>query len=76
MKKTYHITKTADGWQGKAENAQRASVVGDTKAEVMAKIIAIAKNQTSSSVRIHKANGRIQEERTYPRSADPYPPKG
>lgn len=76
MKKTYHVTKTTDGWQGKVEKAQRASVVGETKAEVMAKTISIAKKQSSASVKIHKANGRIQEERTYPRNADPFPPKG
>jgi hypothetical protein len=28
------------------------------------------------SVRIHKVNGRIQEERTYPRSKDPRSSKG
>jgi hypothetical protein len=28
------------------------------------------------SVKIHKENGQIQEERTYPRSADPSESKG
>ena len=75
-RKVYHITKTEDGWQGKAENGQRASVTGGTKEEVLQKTIEIAKNQGNTSVKIHKADGTFQEERTYPKSSDPYPPKG
>ncbi|MAL18500.1 MAG: hypothetical protein CL670_12445 [Balneola sp.] len=73
---TYHITKTKDGWKGSTENAKRASVTGDTKREVQEKTINIAKNKGNSSVVIHGRNGRIQEERTYPKGSDPYPPKG
>ena len=72
----YHVTKTEEGWQGKKEGADRASVVETTKAEAVEKTIAIAKNQPESSVKIHTADGKIQEERTYPRSSDPNPPKG
>jgi hypothetical protein len=76
MRKNYHVTKTDNGWQGKLEKGQRASVIGTTKSEVVQKTIEIAKNQTSASVRIHKMDGKIQEERTYPKKSDPYPPKG
>lgn len=76
MRKNYHVAKTNNGWQGKLEKGQRASVVGNTKSEVVQKTIEIAKNQSMASVKIHKMNGRIQEERTYPRKSDPYPPKG
>lgn len=75
-RKTYHITKTDDGWKGALENSKRASVTGSTKAEVQQKTIDIAKRGGNSSVVIHGQNGRIQEERTYPRSSDPFPPKG
>jgi hypothetical protein len=72
---TYHVTPTQDGtWQGKAEGNERASVVGDTKAEVVDRTIEIAKNQKKSQVIIHKLDGQIQEERTY--GDDPNPPKG
>lgn len=75
--KTYHVTKTDDGWQGKAEGAGRASTTGSTKQEVTQRIIEIAKNQPEPvSVRIHKMDGKIQEERTYPGSADPRSSKG
>jgi hypothetical protein len=41
------------------------------------KTAAVAKKaKKPTSVRIHKANGQIQEERTYPRSADPKQSKG
>ncbi|HCT29243.1 MAG TPA: hypothetical protein DIW31_00560 [Bacteroidales bacterium] len=76
QRKIYHVTKTDEGWQGKLEGGQRASVKGDTKEEVVKKTIELAKNQEDSSVRIHKLDGEIQEERTYPRKSDPFPPEG
>jgi len=75
-RKNYHVTKTDSGWQGKAEGGQRASVTGPTKKEVQQKTIDIAKASGNSSVKIHKADGKIQEERTYLKSSDPYPPEG
>lgn len=72
----YHITKTDDGWKGAKENSQRASVTGRTKEEVQQKTIDMAKGQGNSSVVIHGRDGKIQEERTYPKGSDPYPPKG
>jgi hypothetical protein len=76
QRKTYHVTKTDSGWQGKKEGGERASVTGDTKEEVLKKTIEIAKNQGDTSVVIHKQDGKIQEERTYPKSSDPFPPEG
>ncbi len=75
-RKKYHVTKTPEGWQGKLENGGRASVTGSTKEEVMKQTIDLAKNNNNSQVIIHKANGRFQEERTYPRSIDPKETKG
>ena len=75
-RKTYHVTKTDEGWEGKIEKGKRASVKGKTKKEVVKKTIEIAKKQGNSSVKIHKQDGKIQEERTYPKGTDPYPPKG
>lgn len=71
------MTKHPDGgWQGKKEGADRASFKANTKAEAMQGTIQIAKNQGESQVIVHKENGQFQEERTYPRSSDPHPPKG
>ncbi len=47
-RKTYHVTKTEDGWQGKIEKGKRASVTGKTKEEVVKKTIEIDKNQDNS----------------------------
>ncbi len=76
-KKRYHVTKTEDGWKGELENAKRASVIADTKEEAMERTIKIAKNYGNSEVIIHKIERNIiQEERTYPKSADPIKTKG
>ncbi len=72
----YHVTKTESGWQGKIEKSKRASVTGSTKEEVKQQTIRIAKSKGKSSVTIHKTDGTFQEERTYPKSSDPHPPKG
>lgn len=75
-RKAYNVTKAEKGWQGKLEDGKRASVKGDTKAEVVQQTIEIAKKQINSSVVIRKENGKIQEERTYPKKSDPFPPEG
>jgi hypothetical protein len=36
-RKTYHVTKMDDGWKGKLEKGNRASVKGKTKQEVVKK---------------------------------------
>lgn len=75
-RKNYHVTKIDGGWQGKLEGGQRASVKEKTKEEVVKKTIEIAKKQEKSSVKIHKSDGKFQEERTYPKKSDPFPPEG
>ncbi|MPL74384.1 hypothetical protein SDC9_20256 [bioreactor metagenome] len=72
----FHVTKTDKGWQGKKEGGQRASATGATKADVVKQTIELAKKQDASSVVIHKQDGTIQEERTFPKKSDPFPPEG
>jgi hypothetical protein len=49
----------------------------ETKQQLVRETVAAVKaTGTPTSVRIHKADGTIQEERTYPRSADPRSSKG
>lgn len=67
--KKYHITKTQSGWQGKAEGGERASKTAQTKKELVDQMRDMAKRQGNVSL-------IIQEERTYPRSADPKTSKG
>lgn len=75
QRKVYHVTKTSDGWQSKLEGSQRASVKDHTKDNVVKRTIDIAKKDASSVV-IHKSDGTFQEERTYPKKSDPFPPEG
>ena len=76
QRKKFHVTKTDSGWKGQLEKGKRASVVRTTKADAVQVTIQLAKQHNNSQVFIHKENGRIQEERTYPRSIDPHKTKG
>ena len=46
------------------------------KSDLTASVATTAKTSDGTTVRIHKRNGHIQEERTYPRSADGRGSKG
>lgn len=66
----YHITPTDSGWVLKKEGAERASKTATMKAEIIKLASEFLEGKTAS-LKIHKQDGTIQEERTYPRSADP-----
>ncbi len=66
----YHITKSGEKWRLKKQGAERASKTASTKQELVDKTREFMKTR-SGSVKIHKENGRIQEERTYPKRNDP-----
>ena len=71
-RKVYHVTTNGNnGWKSMMENAGSASVTGLNKQDVVNRTIEMAKHHTMCSVIIHKQDGTIQEERTYPRSSDP-----
>lgn len=72
----YHVTKNGNSWKLKREGAKRATAVAETKSELMNVIKGGQHSKNPSSVKIHKLNGQIQEERTYPRSSDPKQTKG
>lgn len=77
--KNYDLAKDGDSWKLKAQGADRASKVFNdmTKTEATRAAAEFAKKQPEAvSLKIHKENGRIQEERTYPGSADPKRSKG
>lgn len=68
----YHLTHDADAdkWRLEKEGAKRAIKLFDKKADATAGG-ALKGAIGEGSVRIHKMNGKIQEERTFPRSQDP-----
>ncbi|HAN51745.1 DUF2188 domain-containing protein [Stutzerimonas stutzeri] len=71
----YHISATDSGWELRKQGATRASKTAATKAEMLQITAAFLEGRTAS-VKIHKKDGTLQEERTYPRSADPRESKG
>jgi hypothetical protein len=75
--RTIHVVrrKSGKGWRAKLKD--RTVARGDTKQETVKKAAKVAKNaRKPTSLRIHGKDGRIQEERTYPRSADPRSSQG
>jgi len=71
----YDITKGEDYWKLTKRGNERASLTADTKQEILQKTSDFMSDKTGS-VKIHKGNGRFQEERTYPGKADPHKSKG
>lgn len=71
----YDVTKQGDKWVLTKQGNERPSKTADTKEEIV-KIASSFVGEKGGSVKIHKENGQYQEERTYPRSADPKKSKG
>ncbi|WP_312820674.1 DUF2188 domain-containing protein [Kaistella carnis] len=74
--KNYHLTKKDNQWKLTAEGNERASKVFETKKEGVQQSAEYLKNNQGGSLKIHLENGKIQEERTYPKSSDPKESKG
>lgn len=75
----YHLThdSKAGNWRLEKEGAKRAAKVFESKADATkGGALADAIGKHGGSVRIHKQDGTIQEERTFPRSSDPRSSKG
>lgn len=66
----YHVTKDSGTWKLAKEGSDRAIKRFDTKTDAIDYTREYMDGKTGS-VKIHKEDGTIQEERTYPRSADP-----
>ncbi|MBC8787496.1 MULTISPECIES: DUF2188 domain-containing protein [Pseudomonas fluorescens group] len=71
----YHITKKENAWELVKEGAQRASKTASTKAEITEIASEFLQGKTAS-LKIHKEDGTIQEEHTFPHAADPRKTKG
>ena len=72
----YHVTKDNIGWGLKKEDGTRSIKRTETKKEIMDYIKGGTFTKKPVSVKIHKEDGKFQEERTYPRKADPKKSKG
>jgi len=66
----YHITKDDQGWKLQKEGSDRAIKRSDTKDEAIQHMRGYMDDKTGS-VKIHREDGKFQEERTYQRKDDP-----
>jgi hypothetical protein len=74
--KRIDVVKKDNGWVGKTPGGETVSR-GRTKDQAVRNTAKVAKaDKAAVSVKIHKVDGKIQEERTYPRKADPTRSKG
>ena len=68
----YHLVEKDQKWRLEPEGGGRAKRVFDKKSDATAGgALKEALGIAGGSVRIHKQDGKIQEERTFPRSKDP-----
>jgi hypothetical protein len=75
--KRIDVIKGKDGWKAQSAGQTVRGTKAATKVEAVRQTAAKARaDALPVTVKIHKENGRIQEERTYPRSADPKNRKG
>ena len=63
------------GWKVKQQGGKTVTK-SPTKTAAVKDATKVARKDKKAWVVIRKANGRIQEERTYPRGSDPRKPKG
>ncbi len=69
---TFSYDKGKDDWALTEQGASRATKRFKTKTEATKKgVLSDALGKKGGSVRIKKQDGKIQEERTFPRSRDP-----
>jgi hypothetical protein len=76
-RKVYSVEKRSSkpGWKVKQEGG-KVVAKNKTKAAAVKDATQVARKDKRASVVIRKANGRIQEERTYPRGSHPRKSKG
>ncbi len=74
--KRVDVTKKGTEWVARSKGGTEYAR-GSTKAQVVKTAARHARNDPRAvTMRIHGKDGRIQEERTYPRSQDPRSSKG
>jgi hypothetical protein len=71
------VVKKGQKWVGESDGKTVRGTGAPNKADAVKNTAGVARRAPEPvSVKIHKENGRIQEERTYPSSADPKRSKG
>jgi hypothetical protein len=70
-----HVVRQDNQWKAKWENAERASAVGSTQAEMERRAKEIVSNAGGGEVVIHNPHGRIRDTDTVAPAQDPFPPE-
>jgi len=71
----YHLSPDGDAWKLTSENGHDQIQSFTNKLDAIAACAKFMEDRTGS-LKIHQADGTIEEERTYPRSSDPVASKG
>ncbi|SHN11220.1 hypothetical protein SAMN04515650_1247 [Halanaerobium congolense] len=71
----YHIVYNDTNWEFKKSNSKRSIKVMDKKSDLIDFMINFMDGK-EGTVKIHKMDGEIEEERTYPRKEDSISSKG
>lgn len=75
--RSFHLSKKGKKWSLEQAGSDRPLKTFDRKADATkGGVLRKAVGAEGGSVKIHKAGGRIQEERTYPRAKDPKGSRG
>lgn len=71
-RKQYHVSPSGHQWKLTHQGATLATF--DTKSRAVDEGVVVAYGNMPSQLLIHRADGTIEDERTY--GSDPYPPRG
>lgn len=74
--KRVDLTKRGDKWVARTRSGQTVASAKTKKVAVKRTATAAKRDRQAVTVKIHKVSGKFQEERTYPRKADPHRSKG
>jgi len=74
--KRWEVVKKKDQWVARTKSGKVKLRAKSKSTAVQRTARLAAADRQAVTVRIHKANGQIAEERTYPRSKDPRSSKG
>lgn len=69
LMENYQILLTGKGWQLTREGNNKVLKSAETKAE-MIEVASTYLRETTAILKIHDSDGKLQEKRTYPNSAD------
>lgn len=67
----FHLLPNGDAWNLTPEGSNRPLATFATKAEALASAARLLEQEGGGSLRIHRPDGSIEEERTYPHRSDP-----